>query len=376
MGSASCRLAAGAVLAILGCSQLVAFASPTSLKAPTPTRHVPRLSSSTQLQAGRVSGGAATPLLTSSKPGNSLTQGSSVLAAISLFGALALASRAKRVAMYGGAQQHRNTWGQLGHMPKMGGAKRKHMMRRRKTYGSPDALHRPIRYLLYDIMEEIDQKIPSCTIVREPEEPKNPIPNVPLVKRYPWAPDFYCHSIKQWLEAYDKGVGLDPWWAPIWGAGGVPYGRHGDMMCRKGPYARITYPQWDKMPEKGTDKQRAPNWVVKNFHMTVNGRNRKVLPLAKWWWSSKHDNHVEQWQKLYNTDGSERDDVEEPEPLDGEEQLEERKLSVIAKDPRHSTKMKFWKFRYQKQPYREDFRSGHMGVKTHYSSKHQNYWFV
>lgn len=67
--------------------------------------------------------------------------------------------------------------------------------------GSAKARQLPRRYPIYDILEELDETLPAWTIIDEPEEPLQPLEDVPLLERYPWAGELKrVHPQKQERE--------------------------------------------------------------------------------------------------------------------------------------------------------------------------------
>jgi len=127
-------------------------------------------------------------------------------------------------------------------MPNLKGAKKKHVLRPRKNYGTFSALRQPRRYELYDILEELDESTPWYTIVSEPEEPMMPVEGVPLKERYPWAGELKrVHPKKEAYEDSEEDR-MAPAFLPLWKAP-PPTGRRQRYIERRG-FATAKQPPW------------------------------------------------------------------------------------------------------------------------------------
>jgi hypothetical protein len=140
--------------------------------------------------------------------------------------------------------------GGASHMPKIKGAKKMAMFRPRKNYGTHGARKVPRRYELYDILEEIDETIPTYTVISEPEEPLEPVKDVPLTERYPWAGpiDSVCEEKKE-LES-SVSTRLEPYFSNFTREGLPPWGRRQQYVFRRG-WPRYHYPPWINKPKVG-----------------------------------------------------------------------------------------------------------------------------
>lgn len=135
-------------------------------------------------------------------------------------------------------------------IPKVKSARKMALFRPRKNYGTHGARKVPRRYELYDILEEIDEKIPTYTIISEPEEPLEPVMDVPLTERYPWAgPIDSVPEEKKELEARVK-TRLEPYFSNFTTQGLPPWGRRQQYVFRRG-WPRYHYPPWINKPKVG-----------------------------------------------------------------------------------------------------------------------------
>eukprot|EP00913_Durusdinium_trenchii_P001179 g1083.t1 len=150
-------------------------------------------------------------------------------------------------------QQGRNVYGDRSQYgkPQVKGAKRAARWRSRKKYGSYGARQLPRRYPLYDILEEVYSKVPTYTIVSEPDEPLEPVMKVPLTERYPWAGSLS----KEHGTNEDR---MEPLFAAWNGAGHPPRGREQTFEKRMG-WPSYNHPPgaqpWINKPLIGTDIQ-------------------------------------------------------------------------------------------------------------------------
>lgn len=162
--------------------------------------------------------------------------------------AMVAAERALRVGMRSQGQGGRANFGQQW-MPKVKGAKKMSVFRPKKNYGSAGARQVPRRYKLYDILEELDETVPWYTVISEPEEPMEPVFDVPLYKRYPWAKKLKVPKKKikkEWKSP------MEPLFGSITGTQLPPTGRRQRYIERRG-WPNVKYPVWLNKPLKGTE---------------------------------------------------------------------------------------------------------------------------
>lgn len=159
----------------------------------------------------------------------------------------ALRGASSRVGMQSQGQGGRNNLGQF-FMPKVKGAKKSSLFRPRKNFGSHGARKLPRRYELYDILEEIDENVPTYTVISEPEEPMQPVMDVPLMKRYPWAGEMKVPEAKKELEDNPE-TALEPLFQS-WTDAPPPLSRRQLYIERRG-WPTYHYPPWINRPEAG-----------------------------------------------------------------------------------------------------------------------------
>jgi len=170
-----------------------------------------------------------------------------VAAALVTLAAATALRRATRIAMQSQGQGGRNNLGQF-FMPKVKGAKKSSLFRPRKNFGSHGARKLPRRYELYDILEEIDENVPTYTVLSEPEEPMQPVMDVPLMKRYPWAGQMKVPEAKKELEDNPE-TALEPLFQS-WTDAPPPLSRRQLYIERRG-WPTYHYPPWINRPEAG-----------------------------------------------------------------------------------------------------------------------------
>lgn len=190
-------------------------------------------------------------------------------------GADGASREASPVVMRSQGQQGRNVFGDrvLHGKPQVKAAKRAARWRSRKKYGSYTARQVPRRYPLYDILEELYDKVPTYSIVSEPEEPMKPVFKVPLTERYPWAGDLSkVNKKKQRKEHGMNEDRMEPLFGAFNGVNRPPMGRWEKYEKRMG-HPTYNYPPWLNKP--------------------LIGHDIKVPGDMKW---SKH-RHPEKWQK-------------------------------------------------------------------------------
>ncbi|CAJ1388486.1 unnamed protein product, partial [Effrenium voratum] len=152
-------------------------------------------------------------------------------------------------------QHGRNVYGDrcMHGKPQVKAAKRAARWRSRKKYGSYGARQVPRRYPLYDILEELYDKVPTYTIVSEPDVPMEPKMKVPLTERYPWAGDLSkVHPLKQEKEHGENEDRMEPLWAAWNGAGHPPQGRE-QMYEKRMGWPTYNHPPWINKPMIGQD---------------------------------------------------------------------------------------------------------------------------
>lgn len=95
---------------------------------------------------------------------------------------------------------------------------------------------------MYELLEKMP---PEWEIMEEPEDPLNPVENVPLEERYPWAGAFVdkMHPARR-REEEEKP--LRPWFGNYLGGFKVPSTRLEKMVDRKGypRHGHLRSPQW------------------------------------------------------------------------------------------------------------------------------------
>jgi len=137
--------------------------------------------------------------------------------------------------------------------PQLKGAKQMARWRSRKKYGSYTARQVPRRYPLYDILEEVYDKVPTYSIISEPDEPLEPVMKVPLVERYPWAGSLEkVHFRKKEKEDGKNDDRMEPLFAQWNGAGRPPMSRAEKYEKRMG-WPSYNHPPWLNAPKVGTD---------------------------------------------------------------------------------------------------------------------------
>ncbi|CAE8640752.1 unnamed protein product [Polarella glacialis] len=147
----------------------------------------------------------------------------------------ACARNLERVAMQSQGQGGRNIYAKMTGCPRLKGAKKMAVLRPRKHYGSHGARKVPRRYPLYDILEEIDERIPTYTVLTEPEDPYAPREKVALVERYPWAGSLAgVNKKKQDMEHGENDERMEPLFGSWTGAGLPPTGRRQRYILHTG----------------------------------------------------------------------------------------------------------------------------------------------
>merc|ERR1719401_3150603 len=280
-------LVAGGLFATLARSSVLTFSASSSLpktRAPLFPLQPPRYGLAIEPRAS-VSGHAIV-----GAAGVADAHSTKGVSSLSLFGCgaalffTAAAARAARVAMHSQGQGGRYNLGQR-FMPRAAkGAKKWAVFRKKKNYGSADARWVPRRYELYDLLEELDKSTPWYTVISEPEVPKEPVFDVPLDRRYPWADPFKVHPKKFKLESSKDR--LEPLFGNFTTTNLPPIGRRQNYIERRG-WPKYHYPPWLNRPLVGTgirfDKakfnkkdlawskdRRPPKWLL-------GGRARKAL---------------------------------------------------------------------------------------------------
>lgn len=185
------------------------------------------------------------------------------------------AREASAITRHSQGQQGRNVYGDRSRYgkPQIKAAKRMARWRSRKKYGSYTARQVPRRYPFYDILEEVYEKVPTYTIISEPDEPLEPVMKVPLTERYPWAGDLSkVNERKQRKEHGENEDRMEPLFAAWNGAGRPPKSRQEKWEKRMG-WPSYNHPPWLNAPKVGEDV--------------------KVLPTMTW----KKHREPEDWQK-------------------------------------------------------------------------------
>lgn len=167
-------------------------------------------------------------------------------ALIGLCGALVLCVRGARLALRSQGQGGRFNVGQY-YMPKLKGAKKMAVLRKRKNYGTHGARKVPRRYPLYDILEELDEKLPWYTVISEPEEPLDPVMDVPLLERYPWAESLEKVPKEKQEKESRPATGMEPYFGSFTRQNLPPRGRRQLYVFRRG-VPRYNHPPWINRP--------------------------------------------------------------------------------------------------------------------------------
>jgi len=168
---------------------------------------------------------------------------------LTFLGVVVAACGASRVVMHGQGQGGRFNLGQP-FFPKLKGAKKLAVLRKRKVYGSKSAQRRPTRYPIYDELEELDTKLPWYTVLSEPDEPMKSDRDAPLLERYPWADSFKTPEKKQTREE-DTKKALEPLFGNFIYETPPPLTRHQRYIHRRG-YPTYNTPPWINNPVYGT----------------------------------------------------------------------------------------------------------------------------
>jgi hypothetical protein len=168
---------------------------------------------------------------------------------MTFLGVVVVACGASRIVMRSQGQGGRFNQGQ-GFFPKLKGAKKLAVIRRRKEYGSSRARRLPTRYDIYDKLEEYDETLPWYTVLSEPAEPKPSIRDAPLLERYPWAEPFKTTEKKQEKEA-DADKALEPLFGNFIYDIPPPMTRTQNYIERRG-FPKYNYPPWINKPKYGT----------------------------------------------------------------------------------------------------------------------------
>merc|ERR1712190_393593 len=155
-------------------------------------------------------------------------------------------------------------------MPKVKGAKKMAIFRPRKNYGSHGARKVPRRYELYDILEKIDETIPTYTVVSEPEEPLQPVFDVPLKERYPWAEPLDKVPLKKRIEEESWETGMEPYFGSYTKQNLPPIGRRQNYVHRRG-WPRYNHPPWINRPLIGSGE----DFKKEKFHGVEFKKDRR-----------------------------------------------------------------------------------------------------
>jgi len=213
------------------------------------------------------------------------------------------AERVLRVGMRSQGQGGRANFGQQW-MPKVKGAKKMSVFRKKKNYGSASARQVPRRYKLYDILEELDETVPWYTVVSEPEEPKEPVWDVPLAKRYPWAGSL--DSVPKEKKRLERASPMEPLFGSITGTQLPPTGRRQRYLDRKGwPAEKL--PPWLNRPLIGTEVYVPSNMPFK--------KDRRPEP---WQLKGKAREEAIQKRKEQLKLKEDKYDTDEPDDMDAE----------------------------------------------------------
>lgn len=225
-----------AVCCLLACGSLIRSTSPATL--------VDFLAARVQVRPPppRCGGVALGPRPVASC--GAVAEGSRAL--IGLCGALVICVRGARLALRSQGQGGRFNVGQY-YMPKLKGAKKMAVLRKRKNYGTHGARKVPRRYPLYDKLEELDEKLPWYTVISEPEEPLDPVMDVPLLERYPWAGSLEKVPKEKQEKESRPATGMEPYFGSFTKQNLPPLGRRQLYVFRRG-WPRYNYPPWINRP--------------------------------------------------------------------------------------------------------------------------------
>jgi hypothetical protein len=145
-----------------------------------------------------------------------------------------------------------NLWQRM--MPKVKKTKKLAITRPRKAPGSWRGARLPKRYPLYDILEDIDENVPDYTIVEEPEEPMQPVYDVGIKKRYPWAGPLDRLTDEKIEKERTWDSGMEPLHGSIIHTMLPPLGLVQNFEMHKGTNLyreRARFPPWLNRPPRG-----------------------------------------------------------------------------------------------------------------------------
>lgn len=148
-------------------------------------------------------------------------------AGVGMLVAFAAVSRGLRVAMGSGGQSGRFIFLSRPHLK---GIRRRSRLRKKRTPDTYATKRAPKRYMMYEILERMPAE---WEIIEEPEEPLDPVENVPLAERYPYAGPF-VHKMHPQRIAQEEEEPLRPFFGNYLGGYAVPKGRVENRIDRKG----------------------------------------------------------------------------------------------------------------------------------------------
>lgn len=157
--------------------------------------------------------------------------------------AAAAAPRCERVVMHG-AQAGRFNYGYSPTQLKK--AKYAKVMNFREIYGKK--MKRPRRWPLYDIMEHLHEKYPQYTVINEPNVPLQPVWDVPVTERYPWAGPLKMNKVR---EERENESPMEVYHGSYARTILPPLTRHQRYIHRHGTFSNIPSPQWINRPIGG-----------------------------------------------------------------------------------------------------------------------------
>jgi hypothetical protein len=158
---------------------------------------------------------------------------------------------ASKVAMRGRQGGRFNLWQSF--MPRIKGAKMMAIFRPRKSPGSSKARQMPRRYELYDVLEEMTAKVPTYTIIEEPEEPILPVFDVGIKERYPWAGPLENVNWRKIEEEENYYTAMEPLYGSSVHQNSAPSGRTQTYEQRRGYERASKFPMWLNIPVKGAE---------------------------------------------------------------------------------------------------------------------------
>lgn len=163
-----------------------------------------------------------------------------------------LEGRGHLVAMMSQAQGGRNRKGQMG--LKIKSWRRDVLYRARKKFGSHDMRKTPRRYAIYDILEDLEKRIPTYTIISEPAEPMPAVRDVSITQRYPWIGEGRLDNLHPKKLRKESGIEedkMEPYFGDFTREMRPPLVRREKRVTRRG-WPHYNMPPWLNRPLIGT----------------------------------------------------------------------------------------------------------------------------